>query len=257
VSHNFSNTPFQGDLWDLMEECKHWLPSRVDLKRGQSWVFETWNTSENIFPVRKFSPFSSRGSQIQVGGRTFVAVDNEPLTGFYKTLKNREILPPFNEFFGSRAMPASWKLEAPNCNGWKTGGVSIPARSFGIKLAHLIDAAEGLEGCAPETMQRRFFLGFSPFNVFPFPDSRKVMFQAKYCDENGSSSLGNDPAEDKLVQEVLRGFLRQHYCDEELWRIFCSSIGRRTDEGVDHNWEYTATRITIETIPRLRSSKAA
>lgn len=166
MAHDFKSEPFSGTLWDLIAECRRWLPNTESLLRGQRWVLESWGNQENIFPVRKFAPYNDRGTEILVGGRKFVAVDNEPLTAFYKCIANGSELPPMGQLFGSARMPASWKFEAKNVYGWKTGGVEAPWRKSGIKLAHLLDAARGIDGAFPDAMRARFVLGFSPLNIF-------------------------------------------------------------------------------------------
>jgi hypothetical protein len=256
IPHDFTYTPFKGDLLDLINVCKHWLPSVERIKLGQMRVFEAWQKHTTLFPVRKFAPHANRGEEIHIEGRTFIAVDNEPLSGFYKLLGMNGPIAPISDLFGTRSMPASWSLEVPNIREWKKGGVALKLRKSGLMLAHLIDAAKGLKGESPHEMKLRFLLGFSPLNIFPFPDIRKVTFKADYRDEFGTFSLGASPSGDEVVQEVLRGFLRNFTNDEALWSQFCSEISRDVDKGVDSNWEYTASRITIETAPKIERKAA-
>lgn len=247
---NFKIDFFKGTLKELLDECNPHLSDERVVKTflgAHAWLISQFDdVNENIYPVRKFKKFNSRGALevFEKKNSHFMPVDNEPFCYFYADwLKNKFVNKNIKELFEAKVVPASWNCDSKNNSNMKFCGVSTEFRDNGLKLAHINDAGI-LEGdlqnlTSSAAIKIRFLRSLSPLNVFLFPNYRNCTFKSNY------NPSRKDWAEDSEIRQIALSFLvSKMKISKEMLQVFFPQLIFMND------WEERADGIIIEVTPR-------
>ncbi|MBI2522462.1 MAG: hypothetical protein HYV97_18725 [Bdellovibrio sp.] len=246
--HDFKSTPFSGTLLELLELCWEHMPDDAVCRDAHHWVEEQPKIAGNLLPVRKFSPaHSSRGQICVCGSLRFIPTDNEPLAGLYKLWTQGQVpSEPIGVMLRKRIIPASWNCDVISNDGLRFSGVSSPFRDHGLKLAHISDAALGIQGQVDgQSITVRFLRSLSPLNVFLFPSHRQVVCSVVKASD-GRMPTRRDWAEDALIRGVAFGWL----LDKLSYSSATNFFSKWADLAPDLNWKQVAAGTIVTVKPK-------
>lgn len=253
MAHNFKTDTFSGSLLDLFELCwEEMLDAKTHLTAHRFLITQP-TIHQNILPLRKFAPdYSERGKLWAIENFQFLPVDNEPLAFLYKTWKSGGVAnKTLGDMLRGREIPASWSCDARDGSGMRFSGVSTPFRDHGLKLAHLSDAAIGIDpSLSTRSIILRFMRSLSPLNVFLFPNFRQVEFKLLRSSENWKPTRA-DWAEDRWLRSVALSWLMDKLVSansSELTQIM-ADFGPGLSP--NPNWRQAAAKTEITVTPRV------
>lgn len=250
---NFKSEHFEGTLLELLEHCNGHADSRREqLLTHQEWLLQQLMLSPNLLPIRKGQTYRERGRTVEVEDRRYLIADNEPLASQFQFLLDPQGRPPgsFLELLQAGHVSASWKADVSHPSPLRFRGVASAFRERGLKLAHIFDAADGLNRVEPLARQfeLRFLRSQSPLNVFLFPGPRAATVRVVEGFEPGCSDLGEDPT----VRGVALGYLSERLgLPPEAWNLFRAGIGD-IDLDVVADWERIGRTTRVEVSPGPR-----
>ena len=110
------------------------------------WLVMQTKLANNIFPIRKTAKYSNRGEIHVFPEGSFLPVDNELLASLMNLVLLKQ-LPDMNmsQCLKNGLVSASWKCDIYMKPDFKFKGIKSSFRDNGLKLAHIYDAAKGLE----------------------------------------------------------------------------------------------------------------
>lgn len=242
---DFRNNVFKGTIYEIIQYADEIMPPPKDILRAQNWVVEQETSLKHSLPIRKFVDFPNRGSIFSFENRQFMPVDNEPLTKVFDSLV-AGILPArsYSEMIMARTIPVSRYIEDPVLRQGGTlwlSKVDTEFRRNGWKLAHLVDAANGVE--KPKKVEhfvQRYYRAMSMTNIVPFPSIGVVGFRQSFTPRK-------DIAEDPLVQSILLGYMSDYIGGDAVRRLLtsCGENPQVVDELA--KWEQVAKQLVVET----------
>lgn len=250
---NFKLERFEGTLLELIDRCNaHVATVRGRVLEHHGWLLQQLSQAPNLLPIRKGQTYRERGRVVEVGAQCYLIADNEPLASQFKYLLDEVGRPQgsFFELLQAGRISASWKSEVAAPSGLRFRGVATSFRQRGLKLAHVFDAAAGLDRVAPleRQFEFRYLRSQSPLNVFLFPGPRSASVRILEGLSPTRSDLGEDPA----VRAVVMGYLadRLQLAPEE-WNLFRAGL-----DGVDlevvADWEQIGNTTRVEVTPGPR-----
>lgn len=251
---NFKVETFAGTLFELLESCNgHSRDDWTRLRAHHDWIVGELERTPNLLPIRKGHTFRERGRVVEVGPRSFLIADNEPLASQFELLLDRRngLQGRFGDLLRSGTISASWKADLPS-PGLRFRGIKSSFRDRGLKLAHVFDAANGLERIEAlgRQMELRFFRSQSPLNVFLFPSPRVCEVTVKRGLTPTKSDLGEDP----IIRRIALGYLAANLgVAVDRWDLFRCGL-RELDLDPLSDWEKMAREIEFETRPKKKSS---
>jgi hypothetical protein len=244
----FRDGRFDGNLAQLIDLCMKFLPSPAILRAASLWVHSLEDEGK-LLPIRKFAKRSKRGCSFQMDRKRFIPVDNETLADIYKLLLEGSV--PFGDFlvlYRAKKLSVSWKLEVidRDLTTAKRGQVSSSFRDQGLKLAHVLDAANALPQKTVQDYCVRYLRTINPLNCFPFPSSRKFQFKPVFGKK--------DPAEAPEIQAILAAVLRDYVGTE--FNDFYKGVGGDFSK-LPGNWRSLAQDIKVSFTERTKISPKA
>ena len=252
---NFKQERFEGTLLDLFRECNaHLAASRERISQHHDWLVAQLDVASNLLPIRKGGAYRERGRTVGAGERRFLVVDNEPLASQYELVLQEQGFGAhsFEDLLRAGVVSASWKSDVANATPLHFKGVRSSFRARGLKLAHIFDAAQGLDQVSSphEQLPLRFLRSQSLLNVFLFPNPRSARFAVK----QGFVPTRTDLGEDGLVRSLALGFLLQEtQLAPETCRVFRSGF-EQLDVALPQDWEKTAREIVLEVHPKTAAA---
>lgn len=248
---NFKQENFTGTLLELLACCNGHLSSiGARLREHHEWLMAELSHTPNLLPIRKGHVYRERGGRVEVGSRTYLIADNEPLASQFEFLLDQERRPAgtFRELLQSGRIAASWRADVPGAAGLRFRGVGASFRQQGLKLAHVFDAADGLDQVGPleRQMEVRFLRSQSPLNVFLFPSPRVCTITVTKGPRPSEADLGEEP----LVRRVALGYLVELLgMAPGRWDLFRSGISS-LDLETHEDWKAMARSIELEVRPK-------
>lgn len=247
---DFKTETFEGTLLELLRTCNRDLPEfRTRFADQHEWLLGQYAHTPNLLPVRRGNGDNQRGSVIESGQRRFLVADNEPLASIYKTvLEGGRFNGSMETLLRAGEISASWTCDVVDKAGLSFKGVSSSFRKRGLKLAHIFDAAKGLEAVADrdDQLRLRFTRSLSTLNVFLFPNHRSCEWTLL----EGWAPTSRDLAEDDFVRSVALGFVMSSLgLPEAAWQTFRAGLPH-VDVNVPDDWERAAAGTVIRVSPR-------
>ena len=244
--HNFKTQCFRGTLFDLFGICSELGPDKDAIRSADEWVLEQLLHESALLPVRKYSGFPQRGKRCRVGRIEYIAVDNEPLAYFFESISGRLGTNPlkhsFFDLLTRKIMSASWNCDWPEAKTkFRFSGISTEFRNHGLKLAHIEDAGKNdLE------WEKRYLRSMLPSNVFLFPSTRVVVWNAK---GSGAERIrAKDWCEDEFIRRLALGWMTDRLGAEYLEK---RQIAFSHDLSALDNWEKISHEMIVETKPMI------
>jgi hypothetical protein len=239
----FPNGRFDGTLAQLIDLCMEFVPSPEILKAASTWIHSLEDEGK-LLPIRKFAKRSKRGCSFQMDRKRFIPVDNETLADIYKLLLEGSV--PSSDFlvlYRTKKLSVSWKLEVidRDLTTARKGQVSTLFRNQGLKLAHILDAANQLPQKTIQDYCVRYLRTVNPLNCFPFPSSRRFRFEPVFGKK--------DPAEAPEIQLILAAALREHVGSE--FNDFYKAVGGDLSK-LPKNWRSLAQNVKISFTERTK-----
>ncbi len=200
---NFRNDSLTCTLEELMAICFNLMPHINEIHKAQKWIENQLTETPNLLPVRKYSKFSRRGSTLVESDKSFISVDNEPLIALYQSWIDGKI--PTDTILSQlerRQIPASWYKDGVE-SSFKFCGVNAHFRKLGLKLAHIVDAADS----SAKNHTTRYLRTMSPLNLFLFPSYRIARVEITKNPENINEFERADLAECRFIQQLAKSIL--------------------------------------------------
>ncbi len=231
------------------------MPDPTSQINAHRWLVSQKYVRGNLLPLRKFSPqHNQRGTIFSVGELQFMPSDNEPLAALYTEWTDGRIPAlTLKEMLLQGSIPASWAHDTPiRPNGLRFGGVKSSFRDFGLKLAHINDAANGIHfPQSDDDFSVRFLRSLSPLNLFLFPSYKIVSFSL-ISTTSGWNPKGADWAEDQWIRRIAMSWLSDKIGNSAgtIFNTLQSDFGGVLPQNPD--WKKDALGTTVRIEPRVR-----